>query len=158
MDPSFGLKHHTTCSVHGGDGIAFVIHGDERGAKSLGGDGSELGYAGIKNGIAVEFDMWTNVASVNVKNDDIFHDHISVHSNGVDSLSSDSTSDLGGSRAVELGDGKIHTVRVLYLPYLEPQYFTRMSASENLIPYIKVSSGSLRLLRKYEIRTIKLTR
>ena len=54
-----------------------------------------MGYGGIKNGLAVEFDMWANVPSVSVANDDIFFDHISVHSNGANALTSDSTSSLG---------------------------------------------------------------
>mmetsp|Transcript_8980 Transcript_8980/g.18137 ORF Transcript_8980/g.18137 Transcript_8980/m.18137 type:complete len:469 (+) Transcript_8980:106-1512(+) len=145
MDPGFGLVHHTTCAVHGGDGLAFVIHGDATGPSSLGGDGSELGYGGISNGIAVEFDMWTNVASIHAANDDIFSDHISIHSNGAGVLTTESTSALGGSRAHDLADGAIHVARVLYLPYIEPKYFERMSASSNLVQYMKDNGEGRRL-------------
>ena len=145
MDPGFGLKHHTTCSVHGGDGLAFVIHGDPDGPSSIGGNGAELGYGGIENGLAVEFDMWTNVASIHVSNDDIFSDHISIHSNGPDALTSDSASALGGSRAHDMADGGVHIAEVLYLPYIEPRYFERMSANENLAKYIKDNGEGRRL-------------
>jgi len=145
MDPGFGLKHHTSCAVHGGDGLAFVIHGDANGPSSIGGKGAELGYGGIENGLAVEFDMWTNVASIHVNNDDIFADHISVHSNEADPLTSDSTSALGGSRAADLADGKIHIARVLYLPYIEPKYFEKMSANQNLVKYMKDNGEGRRL-------------
>eukprot|EP00519_Triparma_laevis_P007949 CAMPEP_0182499654 /NCGR_PEP_ID=MMETSP1321-20130603/7880_1 /TAXON_ID=91990 /ORGANISM="Bolidomonas sp., Strain RCC1657" /LENGTH=452 /DNA_ID=CAMNT_0024703889 /DNA_START=105 /DNA_END=1460 /DNA_ORIENTATION=- len=145
MDPSFGLKHHTSCAVHGGDGMAFVIHGDDDGSEAIGGEGVELGYGGIKNGLAVEFDMWANVPSVSVANDDMFFDHISVHSNGANALTSDSTSSLGASRAHDMADGRVHIARVLYLPYIEPKYFDVMSANENLIPYIKDNGETKRV-------------
>lgn len=112
MDPSFGLNHHTSCSVHGGDGLAFVIHGDPLGASAIGGKGVDLGYGGIENGLAVEFDMWTNVASVTASNDDIFFDHISVHSNGEGVMTSDGGSSLGASRAHDMADGRGEEERI----------------------------------------------
>ncbi|GMH60603.1 hypothetical protein TL16_g03087 [Triparma laevis f. inornata] len=172
MDPSFGLNHHTSCSVHGGDGLAFVIHGDPLGASAIGGKGVDLGYGGIENGLAVEFDMWTNVASgkgvdlgyggienglavefdmwtnvasVTASNDDIFFDHISVHSNGEGVMTSDGGSSLGASRAHDMADGRAHIGRVLYLPYIEPAYFPVMSANSHLKKYIKDNGETKRV-------------
>jgi MYXO-CTERM domain-containing protein len=42
----------------GGDGMAFVIQG--MGTNAVGGAGGFLGYAGITNSLAVEFDTWYN--------------------------------------------------------------------------------------------------
>ena len=55
-DAAFGATTHKICSVRGGDGLAFVVHGDANASAALGRGGAGLGYAGIRNGIAVEFD------------------------------------------------------------------------------------------------------
>ena len=43
----------------GADGIAFVLHNDSRGATALGGSGGGLGYNGITNSVAVEFNIYS---------------------------------------------------------------------------------------------------
>lgn len=43
-------------SSRGGDGFAFVIQ--NQAPTALGHGGMELGYGGIQNSIAVEFDSW----------------------------------------------------------------------------------------------------
>lgn len=137
------LKHHRSCAVHGGDGLAFVIHSDKSGAQAIGSDGQGLGYAGISNSLAVEFDMWTNVDTQG--SDDFFFDHISIHSASTDENSDKSTTKLGHSRAFDLADGKIHTVRIQYLPYLEERYLETLTANDNLLPYIKDNGEGRRL-------------
>ena len=37
VDRSFSQNLHRSCAVHGGDGFAFVIHGDPADASALGG-------------------------------------------------------------------------------------------------------------------------
>ena len=37
VDRYFSRDLHRSCAVHGGDGFAFVIHGDPVGASALGG-------------------------------------------------------------------------------------------------------------------------
>ena len=48
-DRAFAQYEHESCAVHGGDGFAFVIHGDPADASALGSDGEQLGYGGISN-------------------------------------------------------------------------------------------------------------
>jgi hypothetical protein len=48
-DRAFAQYEHESCAIHGGDGFAFVIHGDPADESALGGDGEQLGYGGIMN-------------------------------------------------------------------------------------------------------------
>lgn len=138
------MKHHRSCVVHGGDGFAFVIHLDrESGTTAIGRDGQDLGYGGIINSIAVEFDTWTNVDTQGIN--DIFHDHISIHSSSKLANSPGSHTALGHSRPIDLADGKIHTARIQYLPFLEKEYLEYFTANENLLPYIKDNGEGRRL-------------
>ena len=144
LDPSFSLKHHKSCVVHGGDGFAFVIHSDPNATSAIGRNGEDLGYGGMKNALAIEFDMWTNAGKKD--SDDFFEDHISIHSGGNDVIESiGKQTALGYSRVADLADGKYHSVKVSYLPYLETKYFEGMTANENLIPYLKDNGAGRRL-------------
>ena len=140
----YSKLHHMSCAVHGGDGFAFVAHGDDNGSRSLGSDGQELGYGGIRNSLAVEFDMWANVESEG--SDDLFYDHVSIHSASLDSNSAKSSTTLGTSKPVEMGDGKLHRARIQYLPYVEKRYLDTMTANENLIRYVKDNGEGRRLV------------
>ena len=44
-DPAFSTAMYESCAVHGGDGFAFVLHGDPNGTHALGADGRGLGFA-----------------------------------------------------------------------------------------------------------------
>ncbi|MBY0227426.1 MAG: DUF1929 domain-containing protein [Hyphomicrobium sp.] len=57
----------------GADGMAFVLHNDPAGAEANGGRGGALGAAGIRNGLAIEFDTFNNGAAAG----DIRTDHAS---------------------------------------------------------------------------------
>ena len=61
--PSFTCKSQddvfTHCRSRGADGFAFVVHNSPN-AKALGRGGRGIGYDGIENSIAVEFDTWYN--------------------------------------------------------------------------------------------------
>lgn len=48
-DRAFAQYEHESCAVHGGDGFAFVIHGDPADSFAIGSDGEQLGYGGIMN-------------------------------------------------------------------------------------------------------------
>ncbi|GMI58959.1 hypothetical protein ScalyP_jg11004 [Parmales sp. scaly parma] len=143
VDPSFSLKHHRTCAVHGGDGFAFVIHGNSNGTAAIGRDGDQLGYGGISNSLAVEFDTWTNVDSQG--SSDLFSDHIEIHSQGTGVNSAKKATKFGSSRATPIADGAVHVARVKYLPYFESSYLPYMSASENLLDYVKDNAEGKRL-------------
>lgn len=64
-------------------------------------------YGGIANSLAVEFDTWTNSNF-----SDLWYDHISVHSLGVDPNAAAERAQLGIDLAVEIGDGDMHSVKV----------------------------------------------
>jgi len=144
VDPSFSLERHKSCAVHGGDGFAFVIHSDPNATSALGKNGQDIGYGGMKNALAIEFDMWTNVGRID--NDDFFEDHVSIHSCGKGVIeSTGQSSALGYARAKDLADGKKHMARICYLPYIATNYFKNMTANENLIKYLKDNGEGRRL-------------
>ena len=94
IEPMFYHKHYRSCAVHRGDGFTFVIHNDDKNKTHvIGGDGENLGYGGIPNSSAIEFDMWTNFDTQG--SDDFFQDHISVHSASFEPNSSGSSAALG---------------------------------------------------------------
>ncbi|MBA3849059.1 MAG: hypothetical protein C0502_03575 [Opitutus sp.] len=55
--------------INGADGIAFVIQSDARGAGALGSFKEGLGYGGINNSLAIEFDTFKNDANSETAND-----------------------------------------------------------------------------------------
>jgi hypothetical protein len=94
----------------GADGFAFVIQND--GLSALGGAGRELGYAGIPNSLAIEFDTWQNSEL-----GDPNSNHISVHTRGTMPNSADETGHLGLTSAIPyLSDGGRHRASIRYLP------------------------------------------
>eukprot|EP01116_Phalansterium_solitarium_P010833 TRINITY_DN2618_c0_g1_i1.p1 TRINITY_DN2618_c0_g1~~TRINITY_DN2618_c0_g1_i1.p1 ORF type:complete len:363 (-),score=11.24 TRINITY_DN2618_c0_g1_i1:45-1133(-) len=97
-------------SSPGGEGFAFVLQNDS--SRTIG-SSSELGYGGIPNSIAFEFDTLFTP-----DNGDPDGNHISVHTNGHLPNSSDHRSSLASTRAlhdsVELADGRVHVVKISY--------------------------------------------
>eukprot|EP01029_Cantina_marsupialis_P008289 TRINITY_DN196_c0_g1_i1.p1 TRINITY_DN196_c0_g1~~TRINITY_DN196_c0_g1_i1.p1 ORF type:complete len:234 (+),score=54.62 TRINITY_DN196_c0_g1_i1:192-893(+) len=70
-DRHFTLQQHKSCFVHGGDGFAFVLHGDSEGPFAKGSAGGGLGFEGISNSLAIKFDT-----TYNPDKGDLFSDHI----------------------------------------------------------------------------------
>ena len=68
------------CDNFGGEGMAFVL---QPGAWTLGTGNYGLGYQGLTNTIAIEFDTRDNQGSGQTTNWDIAGDHISLMANGV---------------------------------------------------------------------------
>ncbi len=69
------FQFRTTPVVTGGDGVAFVVHYDSRGAGVLGTGSAGLGYSGIRRSLAVAFDTIRN-------RDDLSENHLSIYQNG----------------------------------------------------------------------------
>ncbi|TYZ64247.1 hypothetical protein PybrP1_004419 [[Pythium] brassicae (nom. inval.)] len=103
----------TSCRSRGGDGFAFVVQNDA--AIGVGSGGRELGYGGLRNALAVEFDTWYNPEQL-----DVFENHISVHvSDGPAAVQANHTFALGAtSNLPDLADGD-HSVRIVYDPVLD---------------------------------------
>jgi len=68
------------CSNTGGEGMAFVL---QSGAWSVGTGGAGLGYGGVANSLAIEFDTRDNEAAGENTFGDTPADHISIQTNGV---------------------------------------------------------------------------
>ncbi|MCC7013050.1 MAG: PQQ-dependent sugar dehydrogenase [Planctomycetes bacterium] len=100
-------------STAGADGFAFLLQNTT--SAPLGGTGCELGYHGLANSLAVEFDTYVNagcsVAGVN----DPAGLHVSVHSNGTGANSVAESFALASTLGVpDFADGGVHTARVRY--------------------------------------------
>ncbi|GLE05961.1 hypothetical protein PINS_up015172 [Pythium insidiosum] len=111
---------HTRCRSRGGDGFAFVVQNDN--VIAVGSGGMELGYGGLRDALAVEFDSWYNAEQL-----DVYENHVSVHlSRRRQSLRGNHTYSLGStSNIADLTDGQ-HNVRIRYTPTLDEQtYVTR---------------------------------
>jgi hypothetical protein len=78
-DQYFSLVDYKSCSVHGGDGFAFVIQNDPNSTFALGGVGGEMGFGGIHNSLAIAFDMFYNPGA---GMDSMGVDHVSIQSRG----------------------------------------------------------------------------
>jgi hypothetical protein len=86
----------------GADGIAFVLQGD---CASAGGNGGALGYGGINNSIAVEFDTYQNYDDYG----DPASDHIAIISGG--SVDHSLSTNLDGPYSVNnMENGNWHNV------------------------------------------------
>jgi hypothetical protein len=131
-DRQFSTQHHQSCMVHGGDGFAFVLHGNEKRSKTIGHPGMAMGYGGIQNSIAFEFDTWWNPI-----NGDLFDDHVSIQSRGpLLPNESGQSARLVMARNISLADGKEHISKIVYFPYINYDYVDYFSAVENLRAFI----------------------
>jgi hypothetical protein len=95
-----------------GDGLAFLIQNS--GLAALGMDGGSLGYAGIADSLAVEFDTFLNTTNYDPNNN-----HIGIQSCGIAPNTADhGTCHLGlqPDPGVTLSDGKGHLVTIGYFP------------------------------------------
>lgn len=93
----------------GGDGFAFVIQNNN--PTALVGAGGSLGYGGLSNSLAIEFDTLWNPGN------DPNANHISVHTNGTLPNGSGSASSLGFVDTIpDLSDGNVHTAKIAYTP------------------------------------------
>jgi hypothetical protein len=100
----------------GADGFAFVIQNAN--GLALGNGGGGIGYNGIPNSLAVEFDTLQNPpeefgGTLGDPNDN----HVSVQTRGTLPNSANPTFSLGSTTAIPLlADGNVHTAKVAYVP------------------------------------------
>jgi hypothetical protein len=108
-----GLVQYTPFGFQqGGDGFAFVIQ--NFGIPVLGPPAGYLGYHGIPNSMAIEFDTWLNYEAGFF---DPNGNHISVHSRGPAANSVSEAASLGRTTAIPfLKDGATHLARIDYTP------------------------------------------
>lgn len=65
----------------GGDGVAFIIHNDRRGAAALGTGGGGMGYYGIERSVGVEFDTYVGGHAADTM---VGRDHVGIQVNGTE--------------------------------------------------------------------------
>ena len=95
---------------NGGDGFAFGIQNSS--GTALGATGGGMGYGGITNSVAVEFDTFRN-ALIGDPNGN----HISIHTGGTAANSNLEDHSLGiATNLPNMSDGNIHTAGILYQP------------------------------------------
>jgi hypothetical protein len=95
---------------NGGDGFAFVVQNSS--GTALGGFGGGIGYDGMVNSLAVEFDTFRNAGF-----GDPNGNHISIHTGGTAANSDNENHSLGIAASLpNMSDGNIHTAGILYLP------------------------------------------
>jgi len=101
--------HRDPDGFDGGEGFAFVMQNSS--PEVLGGSGATLGYHGIPNSLAIEFDTWNNSGY----NGDPNHNHIGVHTRG--RLENDFNEPYSLKTVTSIPDmsnGEIHTATVEY--------------------------------------------
>jgi hypothetical protein len=131
-DQYFSQMHHTTCSVRGGDGFAFVVQRDPDGINALGQDGGQMGFGGIENSLAVAFDTWPNPGF-----DQLGVDHVSFQASGR-GASNDALEPglLGIPRPHSIADGVVHLARIVYFSDLQAKYLKYLVASDSVLQYL----------------------
>tara|TARA_R110002049_G_scaffold4601_5_gene32758 strand:+ start:1054389 stop:1058102 length:3714 start_codon:yes stop_codon:yes gene_type:complete len=102
-DASFrsSFSFRMTGGAGGADGLAFAIHNDSQGSDAIGGSGGALGFSGITNAIAVEFDSYQNPWDINAN-------HVSILDADVETALRTSTADF------DLNDGSEYFAWVDY--------------------------------------------
>ena len=124
----------------GADGIVFVIQNNSVSALGFGGYG--IGYHGIPNSLAVEFDTWHNSSW-----DDPNNNHVSVHTRGIDPNSVHHAYSLGSTTEIpDMSDGNVHTARIDYVPgtmrvYLDNLTEPALTVDVNLGDILSLDGG-----------------
>lgn len=139
-DQYFTMVHHRTCSVHGADGFAFVVQDSAEGLGAIGGVGAQMGFGGIANSLAIAFDTWQNQGQ-----DMIGVDHVKIQSLGQAANDALAEGLLGVPKAAKLADGVIHRARITYFGSLQSKYFSKLIASDSLLPYLKDNGEQKRI-------------
>lgn len=125
-----GIFFYRNCLERGADGFAFVIRGEDTATHGTGGGG--IGYEGLNNSLAVEFDTWHNpqiepsMAGVS---------HVSVHTQGTGNNSAKMQSSVASIPFSELRESEVRTVIIKY----KPANFSLESVNEDVIDNDRVA-------------------
>jgi Bacterial lectin len=140
----------------GGDGFAFVIHNADLPSpgSALGGGRNGLGYSGIPNSLAVEFDTVQNppIDFASGTQGDPNGNHISVQSRGIEPNSANTDFSLGLTQAepaIPLFTVGRHTTKIVYKPgnpgniaiYLDNMERPILNAHVNLAELLSLDEG-----------------
>ena len=110
-----GIFMYNICLGKGADGFAFTIRGGSSMAEGRG--GAQLGYGGINNSLAIEFDTWYN--NLQDRNGDFSMEgasHISVQTRGLQNNSAFHSSSIASIPLTELKNSSVKTVVIKYHP------------------------------------------
>jgi lectin family protein len=141
----------------GGDGFAFVIHNTDLPSpgSALGGGRNGLGYSGIPNSLAVEFDTVQNPPAdfgLGTKGDPN-ENHVSVQTRGREANSANTDFSLGlttqAEAAIPLFNVGRHTTKIVYKPgnpgniaiYLDNMERPILNAYVNLAELLSLDEG-----------------
>lgn len=109
----------------GADGIAFVIQNHS--AMAIGVGGADLGFGGVPNSIAIEFDTWMNHGASPPEYNDPDGSHISVHTCGMGPNSADEACSLGSISYPALVEIDEHVAKIAYESGLLQVYLDDLS-------------------------------
>ena len=121
------------------DGLTFTIQNNS--INALGGGGGGLGYDGIPNSLAVEFDIFDGGV-------DGSSNQISVHTLGTAPNSSSETASIGATSNIPiLANAQTHTARILYTPgtmqiFLDNPNTPVLTVTVNLATKLSLESGA----------------
>lgn len=95
-----------------------------------------MGYGGIDNSVAIEFDTWYNPEHC-----DMFYDHVSIQTNGREKGNGPGCSAaVSQARRTNLADGVIHKAKVTYYPLLlrgaAAALVSNFQGTRNLPPFL----------------------
>ncbi|CEG40253.1 hypothetical protein F443_00096 [Plasmopara halstedii] len=145
-DQNFGLHEYRSCAVHGGDGLAFVLHSHKNGTATLAEMGSNMGFSGLENSLAIKFDTWFNDDNVG---EDVFYDHVAIYSRGQSSNVELESARISAAAVHDLADGKMHVVKIRYYSELKPSFLRLQTWSriEKDIPILAIPINLAATLR-----------
>jgi gliding motility-associated-like protein len=107
------------CDNTGGEGVAFVL---QSGAWTLGSNGAGIGYQGIANSLAIEFDTRDNQAAGENMFGDNSADHVAIQANGsIDHLSANNLLGFGtlyniNPASSEVENCQDHLIEIIWDP------------------------------------------
>lgn len=94
----------------GADGVAFVLQNASQGLNAISTQtGESLGYVGLDNAFAVEFDTYTNAG---IK--DLEADHVGFSTDGTAETKNTTAITDAAGQVLDIADGKYHDVKIVW--------------------------------------------